>query len=552
MRRLGVTTVLLVVACGMPAGRASSFARIDAMVAMSDGVALDTSLYIPETPVPMANGRIPLIVRQHGGGSNKDNAYDLGYGLDYVETGRFALLTYSHRGHGRSGGLFDFFGERTTRDFSEMLDWVERTVGVIVDTNTVGVSGYSQGGGESLLPAAADGRVKAAAVGNTFDSLNRALNPGDCFKLSWATGIFLAAYKSAAARTDDGTAIRWGAQLYTDTEDVGAGPVPSTTAELAAHSPLTYLQPTGPVYTQGLSIPVFWSNSWEDQLFPADHSFEILADLKQRGIPVHYWFASGGHEAGPNDPADEVAKEAAMLEWMDEFLRGANHGYASGAKPEVDYVRRISGTPRAAGTWTHHTAPAWPLATTDAALYLAPNGLLLDHPINPPDPALATITNDAASVNVANDAIVRGLAARVDPGLSDGLANVPESANPIDTARFATDPLSTELTVVGSPSVHVPVTTTATRVAQLSAKVWDVDASGAATLVWRGCRSFEGLESEVPPAFDVTLWPNAHTFAPGHRIALSLSAVDFPTFKPDTEPQQTTILAGARLDLPAL
>jgi predicted acyl esterase len=47
-----------------------------------------------------------------------------------------------------------------------------------------------------------------------------------------------------------------------------------------------------------------------------------------------------------------------------------------------------------------------------------------------------------------------------------------------------------------------------------------------------------------------SLWPNAHTYAQGHRIALTLSAVDFPTFKPDTEPAVTRILAGSRVLIP--
>jgi predicted acyl esterase len=129
---------------------------------------------------------------------------------------------------------------------------------------------------------------------------------------------------------------------------------------------------------------------------------------------------------------------------------------------------------------------------------------------------------------------------------------VPESASPVDTARFVSDALTSPLNVVGAPAVRVPVSTTATRVAQMAAKVWDVDQTGAATLVWRGCRSFEDFRRDAEPSFALTLWPNAHTFLPGHRVLLTLSAVDFPTFKPDTEPQQTTILSGAYLDLPSV
>src|SRR6202008_2184469 len=97
-----------------------------------------------------AAARLPLIVRHHGGGSNKDSPYDVNYAMPAVESGRFAVLMYSVRGHGESGGLFDFFGDRTTQDFSEMLDWVAANHGALIDTNNVGSWGYSQGGGESL------------------------------------------------------------------------------------------------------------------------------------------------------------------------------------------------------------------------------------------------------------------------------------------------------------------------------------------------------------------------------------------------------------------
>src|SRR2546426_9666592 len=116
MKRLAAALLLTSSALALPA-HAASYTRTDAMVSMSDGVRLDASVYVPDGPPPA--GGFPLIVRQHGGGSNKDNPYDTGYGLEAVETGNFALLMYSHRGHGNSEGIFDFFGQQTTQDFSE-------------------------------------------------------------------------------------------------------------------------------------------------------------------------------------------------------------------------------------------------------------------------------------------------------------------------------------------------------------------------------------------------------------------------------------------------
>lgn len=525
MRRFLVILVLAL-AGTLPAS-AGAVDRTDAFVTMSDGVRLEATVY---TPAGTA-ANLPLIVRQHGGGSNKDNGYDVGYAMDFVETGNFALLMYSHRGHGASEGLFDFFGARTTKDFSEMLDWVEATFTTRIDTENVGVSGYSQGGGESLLPAAQDKRVKAAAVGQTFADLNEALNPNDCFKFSFATGIFAAAYKATASKTQDDLAARWGATWDTDTEDVAFPVVGSTTDDVATRSPTTYLA--------DLDIPIFWAQAWEDQLFPGDHPEMILEPLEARGVPVHYWFSSGGHAANGDFPAEVDAREAAMLRWLDEHLRGVDNGFAAG--PQVDYWRRtVAGKP---GTWVHQTAADWPLASTPSVQYLTPEGGL--DPVGAVGSVVARIVNDVVSANLANDAITNEILGRI-PGMGNVLAQVPESPNPLDTATFTSTPVITPFEVTGAPVLRLPVETTALRVFQVAAKVWDVGPAGA-RLIWRGCHSFEApFDREVA----MRLWPNAHRFEAGHQIVLQVSSVDFPTFKADTEPQVTSILVGARLELP--
>ncbi len=512
-----------------------AYERITAMVAMSDGVLLDATLYLPAQVSP---ARLPLIVRHHGGGSNKDSPFDVKYALKAVETGRFAALMYSVRGHGSSEGLFDFFGPRTTQDFSEMLDWVAANHGVRVNTDNVGASGYSQGGGESLLPAAHDARVKALAVGNTFADLNYALNPNDCYKFSFATGIFLGAYTSTASRVDVSLAARWGAQLMTDTEDLGTPAVPSTTDDLASRSPQTYV---AALVTR--RVPIFWTNTWEDQLFPADHPERMLATLEAAGVPVHYWFASGGHAAGPNFPLEEEQREQAMLAWFEQFLNGVDRGFSNAAK--VDYWQRVTGNPRKAGEWTHHTAAAWPIPDAiTISFYPRSDGSLGGVPA--PDSETATLVNDAASINVANDALVHEVAGNA-PGMGDVLDQVPESENPLDSITYTSAALAQPINVVGAPEVTIAQDSSHQLVQQLDAKVWDVGDAGA-QLIWRGGTS--GMNGEQ---VSFKLWPNAHRFEAGHRIVLTISSVDFPTFKPDTEPWRATIsLAGTRLDLPVV
>jgi ABC-2 type transport system ATP-binding protein len=296
-------------------------------------------------------------------------------------------------------------------------------------------------------------------------------------------------------------------------------------------------------------VPVFWTQSWEDQLFPGDHPKRLLSLLEAEGIPVHYWFASGGHAAGPNDPDDEAGKEQAMVDWMDEFLRGVDHGFADGSRPRVDYVERLTqGQP---GEWVHRTAAAWPIpGTAPVEMFPRADGSLSSAPDT--SAAVGTVVNDLVSVNVANDPIAANeVPGRVPiPGIRDAVRSVPEGANPLDTVSFRTEPLAGDVDVVGAPVVAAELATTARRVVQLDAKVWDVAPDGERIMVNRGCASVEDAGAE--PSFELALWPNAHTFPAGHRIELTLAAVDFPVFKADTEPAVTDILAGTSLTLPLL
>ncbi len=535
MTKRALLLLFCLIVCGPLRAADPHYERFDALVAMSDGVRLDTSLYLPRQASAV---RLPLIVRHHGGGSNKDSPYDVKYALKAVETNHFAVLMYSVRGHGNSEGLFDFFGPRTSQDFSQMLDWVSAVHGDRVDAGYTGASGYSQGGGESLLPAAQDSRVKVLAVGNTFADLNYALNPNDCYKFSFATGIFLGAYTSTASRVDVSLAARWGAQLMTDSEDIGTPLVLSTTDDLASRSPQTYVDAL-----IERKVPVFWTNAWEDQLFPADHPERVLSALDAGGVPVHYWFASGGHAAGPSFPAEEEQREQAMLDWFEQFLNGADRGYTT--RPKVDYWQRVSGAPRKAGEWEHHTAAAWPIpGAIVTSFYPQANGVLGMDPASAEQ--TATLINDYLSANVANDALVLEIAGNA-PGLGDVLIQVPESENPLDTITYTSAPLTQPLNAVGAPEVTVTQDSTHQQVQQLDAKVWDVSAQGA-QLIWRG-----GVSGRHGDVVSFKLWPNAHRFDAGHQIMLTISSVDFPTYKPDIEPWRASIsLAGTRLDLPVV
>jgi predicted acyl esterase len=102
------------------------------------------------------------------------------------------------------------------------------------------------------------------------------------------------------------------------------------------------------------------------------------------------------------------------------------------------------------------------------------------------------------------------------------------------------EPLEDELEVLGHPRVAL-IVTSQRPVAYLSAKLCDVFADGASTLVSRGVlnlthrsdgRSPTPLEAGVPTRVEIELEATSWVFEPGHRVRLSLSGSDWPNVWP--------------------
>ncbi|MGH7855847.1 MAG: CocE/NonD family hydrolase C-terminal non-catalytic domain-containing protein, partial [Candidatus Binatia bacterium] len=208
---------------------------------------------------------------------------------------------------------------------------------------------------------------------------------------------------------------------------------------------------------------------------------------------------------------------------------------------QVDFAQRLPG-----GGWTLKSATDWPHpSATPHVLHPRADGALDSTP-EPGDDA-GVVVNDLANLNVRNDAILNEIA-RNFPGMGDVVQSVPENGTPLDTRSYASAPLDTPLEIVGAPVLELEMASTSVDRFQVSAKLFDVPPAGEARMIGRGCVSLPGGTAGAK----LELWPNAHVFSAGHRIVLAISAVDFPVFKPDREPQVTTILRDTKLVLPEI
>ena len=156
-RWAGIVAVVLWLAAVAPAAAAvqTSTHRVPVTQPDESGqpVELDVDVYLPDGPAPA--GGFPLVVVFHGGGSNKDNAFDAGHAKDYADHG-YASVIYSARGHGGSDGQTTVAGPKEVRDGFDVIDWAVKRFGL--DRRTIALAGYSQGGlHTNLLPGVRGG-----------------------------------------------------------------------------------------------------------------------------------------------------------------------------------------------------------------------------------------------------------------------------------------------------------------------------------------------------------------------------------------------------------
>ncbi|MGW0394535.1 alpha/beta hydrolase, partial [Streptomyces sp. NPDC003042] len=132
----------------------------------------------------------PAVLLGHGFGGSKD---DVRAQAERLARDGYAVLTWSARGFGRSGGRIGLNDpEHEVKDVSALVDWLARRPEVRLDADgdpRVGVAGASYGGAVSLLAAGYDRRVDAIAPQITYWNLADSLFPQGVFKKLWA-GIF--------------------------------------------------------------------------------------------------------------------------------------------------------------------------------------------------------------------------------------------------------------------------------------------------------------------------------------------------------------------------
>ncbi|MEU6943222.1 CocE/NonD family hydrolase, partial [Streptomyces rubiginosohelvolus] len=300
-------------------------------------------------------------------------------------------------------------------------------------------------------------------------------------------------------------------------------------------------------YTR-LRCPVLASSGWADGYSNAVTRLLAGADVPRKGL-IGPWSHKLPHLGEPG-PAIGYLQE--VVACWDHWLKGTDNGVMDGpmlrtwmqesVPPSTSYEERP-------GRWVGE--PSWP---------------------SPRIKEVAYPLRGAAIVMADEEEVPRGRPRTVRSPLSVGQFagkwasyNAPPDL-PYDQREedggslvFETAPLTERLEILGAPSVDQEVSASAP-VAQVTARISDVDPDGRATRVTYGVLNLTHRESDEHPEplepgrryrARITLNGVGQAFPPGHRVRLSLSTSYWPLVWPAPEPVLLTVHEeGAALTLP--
>ena len=491
-------------------------------------VSLDVTVLTTDPDTPR-----PAVVLAHGFGGTKD---------DSLETARilarsgYAVIVYTARGFGASGGRIHLdHPQFEGADAVKIIDLaVQRAEVTKIDGDPViGFAGASYGGALALLAAGLDRRVDATVPAFTWNRLNQALFPQHqvvgaatslaevvptggpgVFKQRWAALLFSGAGTRSGPPGDDPLCGRFTAELCAEYRNAAETGRPSQ--ELTA-----LLEETGPdPVLDAVTAPTLIIAGEDDTLFPPDQ-----ADANLRGLPpqtpARLAWVAGGHDA-------ELSTEAIvekMADWFDHYLKrdGSTADTSfSVVMPETFLVGDGDG-PRDPETLSGPAYPGRGADRTDQLIALAGDQQSV---IAPPGGAPAALSNLPGTGQALNGAAgIAGYALAVLPGQS---------------ALFTTEPLAEPLTLVGSPRVHLEVTSTRST-ATLFASLWDLGpdiernlngrtTTGPSTAILPQLAvapvRLTGLTPGEPTSVTIALPAVSHQVPLDHRLQLVISSTD--------------------------
>lgn len=275
---------------------AQAFSKQTGTRTMSDGVGIAYDLYEPDGAAPA--GGWPGVIVMHGLGGSKD---DMGTVADAFVSHGYAVLAYTDRGHGTSGGVAGLAGPDDIATEQAMFSFFAG-LPEVSDTQ-IGAWGISYGGGQTWNGLAAGIPYKAAEVVETWTDLYSALFPQNLAK----SGIVLGFAKAIDARSP----------LIAASEDDAIHSTNMGSLKILADSRSSYAT------LPSIKTPVYMFQGRVDYAFDVGQALNGFTRITG---PKHLYVGQFGHTPSTFPGPDVSYVFAQGLAWYDHYLKNAPNG----------------------------------------------------------------------------------------------------------------------------------------------------------------------------------------------------------------------------------
>jgi len=493
-RSLVLVLVLLTSLLGAPAAIAAPGHRIS--YESISGVGGTTLKAFVVEPTGQGDGPFPLLVMPSSWAV--PNIEYVGAAAKLAKESGYVVVSYTSRGFWDSGGEIDIAGPDTVGDVSKVIDWA--VANVHADGTKVGVAGISYGAGQSLLAAANDKRIKAAAALSTWTDLARSLYPNSTVNKQ-AVEVLLAA---GHATGRPGPVLNEAEDAYHDGRFSEVLPI---SAGRSAASKVAQINANG--------TAVLLGNAWNDGIFAPGQVADFYTKLTG---PKRLMLSPGDHATAelfgaaglPNEIWESVGR------WFDRYVKGTANG--------IDTEQPVQLKPNNGGTWRKFGA--WPSGAAD------------------------TMQLDGKRIYAGWNTVADSGTILLS-GALQGFLNIPTGVSlPFVDRNLAAvwngPQYPDGATLAGTPKLRLTVTPSA-ETTTLFAYLYEVGPLGLGSLITHKPMKVTGAGRTQ--TLDVELEPTVWNVGAGDRIALVIDTVD-PRYVTESTRGSTVTFGPSSLTVP--
>ena len=447
-------------------------------------------------PTGLGNGPFPLLVMPSSWAV--PNIEYVGAAAKLAKESGYVVVSYTSRGFWDSGGTIDVAGPETVGDVSKVIDWA--IANAHADGTKVGAAGISYGAGQSLLAAANDKRIKAAAALSTWTDLARSLYPNNTVNKQ-AVEVLLAAGKATGR---PGPVLQEAEDAYRDGRFWEVVPI---SAERSAANKIAQINANG--------TAVMLGNAWNDGIFAPGQITDFYGRLTG---PKRLMLSPGDHATAelfgaaglPNEIWESVGR------WFDRYVKGTANG--------IDAEQPVQLKPNNGGAWK--SFGAWPNGDVD------------------------TVQLDGRRI-AAGWGTVADSGTILLSGALQGFLNIPTGVSLPFVDRnvagvWGGPSYPRGATVAGTPKLKLQVTPSA-ETTTLFAYLYEVGPLGLGALITHKPVKVTGAGRTQ--TLDVELEPTVWNVDAGNRLALVIDTVD-PRYLTESTRGSTVTFGPSSLTVP--